>query len=70
MTGLIVTLTDCQQSGFCAPGIKSWCDAHGFDIRNILKNGIPADLLAATGDAFALRAVAAAERRASGERRR
>lgn len=70
MTSLIVTPTDCQRSGFCALGIKAWCDANGFDIRDALKNGVPAELLTATGDAFALRAVAAAERRASGEQRR
>jgi hypothetical protein len=67
---LIVTPTDCQRCGFCAPNMKTWADANGFDIRHFLRHGIDAELLRATGDALALKAVAEAERRVANERRR
>ncbi len=67
---LIVTPTDTQRCGFCAPQLKVWADANQFDIRHFLRHGIDAELLRATGDAFALKAVAEAERRVANERRR
>lgn len=44
----------------CAPGVRTWFTRYGLDLRTFLRDGLPADQLEATGDAFALRAVAIA----------
>lgn len=66
---LVVTASDCLRCGFCPTGIMSWCKSNGFETRDFLKNGLPSDVVRATGDAFALRALAAAEGRAAREQR-
>ncbi len=63
----IVTARDCQRIGFCAPGIKRWCDDYNKDFRGFLKNGMSASEALATGDAFAERAVEQARKRIEGD---
>lgn len=46
----------------CAPGTRQWFRNHGFDWNDFLFNGIDADKLTATGDHWALKAVANAEK--------
>lgn len=59
---LIVTATHLQELGWClVPGSRTWFESHGFDWREFIHNGIEAERLAATGDGFALRAVAHAQ---------
>lgn len=43
--------------GFCARGARVWCRAHGIDWTRMVKTGVPAAELAATGDAIALRVI-------------
>jgi hypothetical protein len=57
--GLRITVTDARRIGYCARGMKTWARPHGLDFASFLKNGIPAEDLLATGDAFAERIVAA-----------
>ena len=45
----------------CASGTRAWFRQHGFDWADFLNNGIDAELLRATGDHWALMAVANAE---------
>ena len=43
--------------GYCRDGVKAWFSAHGLDWREFVRNGITAQRLEATGDAFALEVV-------------
>ena len=45
----------------CMPGVKVWFEEHELDWREFMRNGIDADILTATGDAFALMVVEAAQ---------
>lgn len=53
LEGLVITVSDIQQAGHCVRGAKRWFEHHGFDFRKVLKEGISAYDLAATGDAQA-----------------
>lgn len=64
MSGLIVTAKHLvslpgltEKPGLCIPKSREWAKRHGFDFRDFLRNGIAADTLLATGDAFALKLV-------------
>lgn len=53
--------------GFCGRGTRVWFRRHGLDWGAFVRNGIPASVLLATGDALALRVVEHARRMTSGE---
>lgn len=55
--GMIVTITDIRLAGFCASGVRNWFEGYGLDFRSLLKNGITAEDLLATGDARAIQVV-------------
>lgn len=40
--------------GYCARGSRAWFAAHGIDWAHFVAHGVPADVLAATGDPLAL----------------
>lgn len=40
--------------GFCASGLRAFAQRHGIDLRAFAREGIAAETLEATGDAFAL----------------
>jgi len=48
----------------CARGGRAWFERHGFSWADFLRDGIDADILRATKDALAARAVAEAEKEA------
>lgn len=52
----VVTARELVSSGFCVDGIRVWCGNHGFDFRDVLRNGISIEAGLATGDAMAVRA--------------
>jgi len=52
-----ITVTDIQQAGHCATGIKKWFDDHGLNFRAFLKDGIDAAVLLDTDDGLARRVV-------------
>lgn len=52
-----ITVTDIQQAGHCATGIRRWFNEHGLNFRSFLKDGIDAAVLLDTGDALAQRVV-------------
>jgi len=52
-----ITVTDIQQAGHCAVGIRRWFNEHGLNFRSFLKDGIDAAVLLDTGDALAQRVV-------------
>jgi len=58
-----VTIQDLRASRLCFQGARSWFRRHGLDWQNFLKEGLDAEILAATGDALALRVITVAEAR-------
>jgi hypothetical protein len=46
-----------MRPGHCRAGAKAWFAAHGIDWREFVRDGVPAQRLVATGDAFALEVV-------------
>lgn len=47
-----------RRRGFCRSGARAWFQAHGLDWGSFVREGIPAQTLAATGDGLALALVA------------
>lgn len=45
------------RTGFCGRGTRAWFARHGIDWLNFVREGVPASVLIATGDAMALRVV-------------
>lgn len=52
-------------AGFCARGVRLWAQQHGLDWAAFVRNGLPAEVLEATGDAMALRVAAHARAQAA-----
>jgi hypothetical protein len=52
-----VTITDARLAGQCVRGTRKWCEAHGFDFKDALKNGISEEKVLATGDAYGLQII-------------
>lgn|ERR1051325_9976263 len=57
--GLIITISDISAAGYCARGAKGWFEGYGINFRDVIRNGITAGDLLATGDAHAERVVEA-----------
>ena len=60
---LIVRAEDIRAARLCLQGARPWFRRHGLDWQAFLAEGLPAEVLAATGDALALRVIAEAEKR-------
>ena len=60
---LIVRAEDIRAARLCFQGARPWFRRHGLDWQAFLAKGLPAEVLAATGDAMALRVIAEAEKR-------
>ncbi len=60
---LIVRAEDIRAARLCFQGARPWFRRHGLDWQVFLAAGLPAEVLAATGDTLALRVIAEAERR-------
>ena len=58
-----VTIQDLRASRLCFQGARPWFRRHGLDWQAFLREGLEAEVLAATGDALALRVIAVAEAR-------
>jgi hypothetical protein len=54
-----ITINDVRRAGFCAAGARRWCEHYGFDVRELLRHGLDLEAVAATGDAYAARVIAA-----------
>lgn len=55
-----VTFKHLRQLGYCAPSVRAWCKANGFNIRDFA-SGVDSRLLRAIGDHHAIAAAALAE---------
>lgn len=62
---IIVRAEDIRAARLCFQGARPWFRRHGLDWQAFLAEGLPAEVLAATGDALALRVIAEAEKRAA-----
>lgn len=43
-----------KRNGFCRAGARDWFRAHGLCWRDFVENGIPSEVMEATGDGLAL----------------
>lgn len=53
----MITITDIRAAGHCVRGFTDWCDTHGLDWREILRDGIDEQVFLDTGDAMAQQVV-------------
>ena len=51
-----VTLAHTRALGYCAKGMRAFCEQHGLDWEALRTVGIPAETIEATGDAMAIAA--------------
>lgn len=63
----IVRHRHCRELGYCNRGLRQWCAREGIDWPDFLKNGISVDILKASQNAMAERAIALAERECDGQ---
>lgn len=59
-----VTMSEIRELRYCASGAKTWCERYGFDFRELVRDGLDADAVAATGDELGVRAAALAMQKA------
>jgi len=60
-----VTLDHCRRLGYCSRGLRGFFSRHGLDWETFRAAGLPADTIAATGDAMAIEASTLARSEAS-----
>jgi len=65
VTELIITMRDVRAAKGCSRGARAFCLRHGYSWTKFLEEGVPADLLLATGDAMAINIVEVARGRRS-----
>lgn len=67
--GRRIYLRHVKASGFCiVPGAKNWFELHGFNWKDVVRNGVPIEDIMAIDDALAKRVVATALREYGNER--
>jgi len=47
-----LTMGNLRAAGFCAAGIREFCAEHALDYRELLRSGLPFDVLEPIGDAM------------------
>jgi hypothetical protein len=52
MSGERLTMADLRAAGFCAAGVRAFCARHALDYRELLRAGLPFDVLEPIGDAM------------------
>jgi len=60
---MIVYIRDAVEIGYCVKGIKEFCKRYNIDFRDMVKNGIEADILLKIDNAMALKVVEYARNR-------
>ncbi|WP_424931885.1 hypothetical protein [Amaricoccus macauensis] len=63
-----VTVQDLRTARYCLKGARAWFARNGFEWAELVRDGIAAERLQATGDALVNAAVRAAEARERQER--
>jgi len=57
--GLTISANDVRRAGFCASGMRAWLGEHDLSLNAIVEGTMPAEDLAATGDAYAVKVIVA-----------
>lgn len=68
--GPLVRLHHCvgvDGRAYCARGLRAFFARHQLDLRSFVRDGLPAGVIEATGDAMAIRAAARARAEAGGQ---
>lgn len=60
---VLVKMEHIRAARMCSRGARTFFERHGLDWQKFLKDGLPAETLAATGDAMALQVVEVARGR-------
>lgn len=63
----IVLHKHCRELGYCNRGLREWFAREGLDWPAFVRNGLDAEILRATHNAMAERAIAHAERMTDGQ---
>lgn len=53
-SNIIVTIRDARQFGDCCAGSRIFAKKHGLDFKKFVHEGLPLELIEATGDAMAI----------------
>lgn len=54
---MLITISDVRKAGNCVKGARRWFELHDLDFLAFVRDGLPAEVLLATGDAMAIRVV-------------
>lgn len=54
---MIITLDDARAFGYCASGMRKFAARNSLDWSKFIKEGLPEEVLVATGEAMAIRLV-------------
>lgn len=57
---MIVKLEHVRQVHFCSRGVRAFCERHNLDWNKFIKEGLPEEVILATGDHMAREVVEAA----------
>lgn len=60
---MLVTMQDIRAAKMCSRGARDFCVRHGLDWGELIKNGLDAKKIEATGDAMAIKLVEVARER-------
>lgn len=59
---VIVRMEHVRRVGYCSSGVRTFFERHGLDYPGFLRDGIPAERLAETGDGMAMTVIEEAAR--------
>lgn len=62
-TELLIKMEHVRQARMCSKGARAFFQRHGLDWERFRREGLPAEVIEATGDAMALRVVEVARGR-------
>lgn len=54
MDDFIVTMNDVVNAGYCVKGARRWFKDHGFDDRDVIRNGASAQAMLDTNDGLGI----------------
>jgi hypothetical protein len=53
----LITMRDIRAVHMCSRGTRAFCERHGLDYSELISNGLPVEVIEATGDAMALEVI-------------
>ena len=62
---MIITTKHLQPVGYCARGARRWFEVHGLDWSKFVFEGLPEEVIIATGDPMAIKLVEQARQEAA-----